>query len=107
MPCTTACWTTAPFSAFAIVFARSNSSSGLQPPTPPQHQQRSSVDDDAVVTVIESALCAHLYVEPREIDRQLTFHEMGVDSIGAVFFFFNDTPPTEIYTLSLHDALPI
>src|SRR5687767_15559596 len=21
--------------------------------------------------------------------------------------FFNDTPPTEIYTLSLHDALPI
>src|SRR5687768_17952476 len=22
-------------------------------------------------------------------------------------FFFNDTPPTEIYTLSLHDALPI
>src|SRR5207249_12157017 len=23
------------------------------------------------------------------------------------FFFFNDTAPTEIYTLSLHDALPI
>src|SRR5207248_7131215 len=23
------------------------------------------------------------------------------------FFFFNHTPPTEIYTLSLHDALPI
>src|SRR5438132_8552326 len=23
------------------------------------------------------------------------------------FFFFNDPPPTEIYTLSLHDALPI
>src|SRR5262249_62251498 len=22
-------------------------------------------------------------------------------------FFFNDPPPTEIYTLSLHDALPI
>src|SRR5438270_9704461 len=22
------------------------------------------------------------------------------------FFFFNDTAPTEIYTLSLHDALP-
>src|SRR6266487_3739386 len=28
---------------------------------------------------------------------QLSFH----------FFFFNDTAPTEIYTLSLHDALPI
>src|SRR5207249_10031956 len=23
------------------------------------------------------------------------------------YFFFTDTPPTEIYTLSLHDALPI
>src|SRR2546430_11881380 len=25
----------------------------------------------------------------------------------ALFFFFNDTATTEIYTLSLHDALPI
>src|SRR2546430_10387423 len=27
--------------------------------------------------------------------------------MGYVFFFFNDTATTEIYTLSLHDALPI
>src|SRR2546430_13621233 len=27
--------------------------------------------------------------------------------MNAVFFFFNDTATTEIYTLSLHDALPI
>src|SRR3712207_8949818 len=26
---------------------------------------------------------------------------------GAYIFFFNDTATTEIYTLSLHDALPI
>src|SRR5256885_16487894 len=26
---------------------------------------------------------------------------------GSPFFFFNDTATTEIYTLSLHDALPI
>src|SRR6266480_5508971 len=26
---------------------------------------------------------------------------------GDLFFFFNDTATTEIYTLSLHDALPI
>src|SRR6202789_1106375 len=26
---------------------------------------------------------------------------------ASAFFFFNDTAPTEIYTLSLHDALPI
>src|SRR5256886_7327455 len=28
-------------------------------------------------------------------------------SICFIFFFFNDTATTEIYTLSLHDALPI
>src|SRR6266487_7078629 len=27
--------------------------------------------------------------------------------VGDLFFFFNDTATTEIYTLSLHDALPI
>src|SRR5258708_21151989 len=26
---------------------------------------------------------------------------------NSIFFFFNDTATTEIYTLSLHDALPI
>src|SRR2546422_2160357 len=31
-----------------------------------------------------------------------------MDALAAVlFFFFNDTATTEIYTLSLHDALPI
>src|SRR3989440_11052044 len=29
------------------------------------------------------------------------------ESAGLLFFFFNDTATTEIYTLSLHDALPI
>src|SRR5690349_24711182 len=27
--------------------------------------------------------------------------------MSSLFFFFNDTATTEIYTLSLHDALPI
>src|SRR3712207_8357584 len=30
-----------------------------------------------------------------------------MDTLGCLFFFFNDTATTEIYTLSLHDALPI
>ena len=30
-----------------------------------------------------------------------------VSSHSFFFFFFNDTATTEIYTLSLHDALPI
>src|SRR3989442_6697214 len=31
----------------------------------------------------------------------------GVINLIMGFFFFNDTATTEIYTLSLHDALPI
>src|SRR2546422_3052608 len=31
----------------------------------------------------------------------ITYHHI------SLFFFFNDTATTEIYTLSLHDALPI
>src|SRR5258707_14505394 len=30
-----------------------------------------------------------------------------LDLLFSFFFFFNDTATTEIYTLSLHDALPI
>jgi len=32
---------------------------------------------------------------------------VGVWFCCGLFFFFNDTATTEIYTLSLHDALPI
>src|SRR2546430_13436641 len=31
----------------------------------------------------------------------------GIPCLISAFFFFNDTATTEIYTLSLHDALPI
>src|ERR1039457_5850763 len=33
--------------------------------------------------------------------------DIGTVRIPFLFFFFNDTATTEIYTLSLHDALPI
>src|SRR5215208_7365261 len=32
---------------------------------------------------------------------------LGLFRLVLFFFFFNDTATTEIYTLSLHDALPI
>src|SRR5438477_8421214 len=35
------------------------------------------------------------------------FFFCGCDLFACFFFFFNDTATTEIYTLSLHDALPI
>src|SRR2546430_12170634 len=34
-------------------------------------------------------------------------YSLQADRILSFFFFFNDTATTEIYTLSLHDALPI
>src|SRR5258708_18545255 len=37
----------------------------------------------------------------------LSFFRMFFALSMSSFFFFNDTATTEIYTLSLHDALPI
>src|SRR2546422_4006947 len=35
------------------------------------------------------------------------YHHHTAAIFSSLFFFFNDTATTEIYTLSLHDALPI
>ena len=35
------------------------------------------------------------------------FSDFILFNVFVCFFFFNDTATTEIYTLSLHDALPI
>src|ERR1022692_4101108 len=57
----------------------------------------------------------------RHTDHVRLFHRLYTKEIGVLtdgllrspfslteaFFFFNDTATTEIYTLSLHDALPI
>src|ERR1041385_1272356 len=45
----------------------------------------------------EHARCAKTSVRP----------ELKPRLVNLMFFFFNDTATTEIYTLSLHDALPI
>src|SRR2546430_4997071 len=37
----------------------------------------------------------------------MLFSELNSTNHTLFFFFFNDTATTEIYTLSLHDALPI
>src|SRR5205085_9824674 len=37
----------------------------------------------------------------------LTVHAVFLSLFLPLFFFFNDAATTEIYTLSLHDALPI
>src|SRR5256885_1512553 len=38
---------------------------------------------------------------------RLLLEKTKYNSVDFFFFFFNDTATTEIYTLSLHDALPI
>src|SRR3712207_9296920 len=38
---------------------------------------------------------------------RLTIVLSAYDALSETVFFFNDTATTEIYTLSLHDALPI
>src|SRR5579863_10768899 len=41
------------------------------------------------------------------ISLRKTFLLLLIILLLSLFFFFNDTATTEIYTLSLHDALPI
>src|SRR5690606_29443121 len=48
-----------------------------------------------------SELCIRLYITMFVVDYLLCL------LLFCSFFFFNDTATTEIYTLSLHDALPI
>src|SRR3990167_7088185 len=47
------------------------------------------------------------YLEDVVIDRKSTRLNSSHRQISYAVFFFNDTATTEIYTLSLHDALPI
>src|SRR5262245_65506782 len=46
------------------------------------------------------------YMIPRTI-HVITFHNMITPCPSLLPLFINDTPTPEIYTLSLHDALPI
>src|SRR5260221_354834 len=63
-----------------------------------------------------SDLVFRLLLEKKKSDKLLDFVGLGVKSAADIgndtrdylaSFFFNDTATTEIYTLSLHDALPI
>src|SRR6185312_4419506 len=53
---------------------------------------------EEVSEIYQAAIVAHLF-ERAEVALEAGWHES--------LFFFNDTATTEIYTLSLHDALPI
>src|SRR2546425_11814983 len=49
----------------------------------------------------------YLYRVPVFTSSWRLLHDILTPPPNSYFFFFNDTATTEIYTLSLHDALPI
>src|SRR5438445_10676221 len=51
-----------------------------------------------------SLMVVRVIVSPRRVSGTV---DSFVNRFPYVSFFFNDTATTEIYTLSLHDALPI
>src|SRR4029077_9680227 len=60
---------------------------------------------DRRVVAIQST---HAHISARSDDRGVVVRPPPVPPRSlAVAFFFKDTAPTEIYTLPLHDALPI
>ena len=63
-----------------------------------------------VITYTTLVLAAvNIFLDYGLIFGNLGMPEMGIRgaALASVFVFFNDTATTEIYTLSLHDALPI
>src|SRR5271168_5261325 len=57
--------------------------------------------------VRQRSILALMGLDPRICGCVHRVNSSRFSSIGIWFFFFNDTATTEIYTISLHDALPI
>src|SRR3954449_9130747 len=74
-------------------------------------KKRLSPRERGVVAFLDAGLSERSRVRardvtpPRVLPAGLTAPSLGLSLV--IFFFFNDTATTEIYTLSLHDALPI
>src|SRR5438876_12295296 len=52
-------------------------------------------------------VACHISLELRKSSRSCDAVYSAKPALTSITFFFNDTATTEIYTLSLHDALPI
>ena len=55
----------------------------------------------------EQSILNHLYENLMRLEQDENGQTVAVNGAARSVFFFNDTATTEIYTLSLHDALPI
>src|SRR6478609_8603854 len=65
------------------------------------------VDAEQVVAVGAGARTAAAGLDAEEVVEDGHDEVVVQVALALAVFFFNDTAPTEIYTLSLHDALPI
>ncbi|MEU4447808.1 SDR family NAD(P)-dependent oxidoreductase [Actinosynnema sp. NPDC050801] len=63
---------------------RRGTTSPAEPARSPAADVAPRLDHDEASGAVTAALCAVLYLDESEVDRSLTFAEMGLDSIGAV-----------------------
>src|SRR5277367_3164612 len=71
-----------------------------------KNEKVAAVIDENVLLIIGSVMFLVDDDQP-QIGEGQEHRRASADDDAAAFFFFNDTATTEIYTLSLHDALPI
>src|SRR6266702_8715293 len=70
--------------------------------------QRLVAAEDAVFVEGDAALARKIGLDVGSCsDAVVQIDHSGDPALEFFHFFFNDTAPPEIYTLSLHDALPI
>src|SRR3989441_238700 len=61
----------------------------------------------ALREVVERGVTRNARLNPRSASGEVIPTTLNASALRDPDFFFNDTATTEIYTLSLHDALPI
>src|ERR1039457_7236227 len=82
--------------SYAVFCLKKKTSTPARPPAPAHPLPRAphSAGDSTAGRAVSAA-------------RYAIYESIVASILRSFFFFFNDTATTEIYTLSLHDALPI
>src|SRR6266404_2365801 len=103
-------WRAVPLSNSSIVFSAIACGSSKGTSTPRWSADRSEEHTSELQSL--AYLVCRLLLEKKKgtceySSRSRNGSDASVNSRNRSTFFFNDTATTEIYTLSLHDALPI
>src|SRR3989304_2579906 len=81
--------------SYAVFCLKKKTKKKNRPPRPAVRDGHGACDEATVHVAVHTLATRRSVSRPRPRPR------------ACFFFFFNDTATTEIYTLSLHDALPI